>query len=214
MDKRFFYTLLYMCIFLAVASCSDSKKDNHQGEHKHVINPMVEQLDETPDNALYVTLLRADADSMYVKDNITNKSMAFNYINAKNSGMFKGSLKTGNTYSVFPDNKTASVVIAINTTELSGRWFYDMKQHRGFRFEERGALSSLNAETISYREWKLLNGKLYFYFVDMQQAAEDRHEYQVEEAEILKLSAKKLTLKFHGRTLNCQRQEKLIRIGE
>ena len=194
-----------LTILFAVSSCtscSDSKKNHSKGD----INPMVEELDTTPDSALIVRLDDITADSLYVMPRKTGIPTAYAYADAKAQGKIKGSLTKGNLYSIFPDSKTKNVLIAINTTEMSGQWFYDQNEHRGFRFEERGALSSINAKTISFREWKLLNGQLYIYYVDMQQAADDRHEYEVEEADILSLTKDELTLQFRGATLHCKRQ--------
>ena len=104
--------------------------------------------------------------------------------------------------------------ICINVTELRGQWFYDIQQHRGMQFEENGALSSINSERYSYKEWKLLNGKLYLYYVDMQQVSADRHEFLVEEAEILHLTAEELQLSFLDSIYTCRRQHGLIMLGD
>lgn len=204
--KHFCLLILSLTILLTVSSCmscSDSKKDRGEG---HKINPMVEQLDETPDEAMLVRLDRVDGENIHVTDIESHEVSSFRYIDAQGNGKIKGSLTVGDTLSIFPHHQSQTVEICINTSEMSGRWFYDMQQHRGFRFEHLGALSSINADEVSFREWKLLNGKLYIYFVDMQQVAGDRHEFQVEQAEIISLSRNELVLQFHGRTLQCKRQ--------
>ena len=119
--------------------------------------------------------------------------------------MFHGTMKRGDTFSILPDNSSLTVTIAVNTTELKGRWFYDQQQHRGIDFNEGGGMSSINAENICFIEWKLLNGKMYIYYVDQQQLASDRHQYLVEEAYITALNTKELIIQFHGQRLKCLR---------
>jgi len=178
------------------------------------MNPMVEELDNTPDYAELVTLLEVDGDSLLVQpDNDLEQPHAYAYREAEAAGQVKGTLTEGDLYSIFPDTKHRKVTICINVSELRGQWFYDMQQHRGMQFEERGGLSSINTERCSFREWKLLNGKLYLYYVDMQQVATDRHEFLVEEADILSLSAEELQLSFLDSTYTCRRQHGPVKLG-
>ena len=176
---------------------------------------MVEELDNTPDYAELVTLLEVDGDSILVQpDNDLEQPQVYSYREAEANGQIKGRFAVGDLYSIYPDNDHRQVSICINVTELRGQWFYDMQQHRGMQFEEHGALSSINSERYSYKEWKLLNGKLYLYYVDMQQVSADRHEFLVEEAEILHLSDEELQLSFLDSIYNCRRQHGLIMLGD
>lgn len=205
MHSRFFSSAtIILVFFLAVTSCG-GKKDTNSKE-----NPMVRILDETPDSALFVMLEDVEKDSIIVTNLETGDLEAYYYKAAEAKGKIKGSLTVGDRLSIFPDTKQKSIKIAINATELSGQWFYDMQQHRGLKFEERGGLSSINTATIAFREWKLLNGKLYIYYVDMQQVAEDRHEFSVEEANIKFLSKDELKMQFMDKTFDCKRQVELI----
>lgn len=195
-------------ILLAVTSCGGKKET----EHKE--NPMVRQLDDTPDSALFVMLEDVEDDSIIVTNLETGDIEAYYYKGAKVRGKIKGSLTKGDRFSIFPNRKEQSISIAINATELSGRWFYDMQQHRGLKFEERGSLSSINTSTIAFREWKLLNGKLYIYYVDMQQVADDRHEFSVEEAQIKYLSKDELKFHFIGKDFDCKREVGLLMLKD
>jgi hypothetical protein len=209
MYRKLLYVIsvLSLCITLLASctGCSNSNKKKAVSGVESPVNPEVEKLDETPDEAILVKLDKFDMDSMYVSVAESGEKKAFFYREAKTQGLFHGSLKRGDTYSIFPDNSRKTATIVINTTELSGRWFYDQKQHRGIDFNEGGGMSSINSDKICFREWKLLNGKMYVYFVDMQQLASDRHQYQVEEAQIFFLSADKLAFKFHGQDYECSR---------
>lgn len=184
--------------------CSDSrKKGRSSGESP--VNPMVEQLDETPDEAALVRLDSFDKDSMYVSLVGTGARTALAYDDAMSNGSFHGSLKCGDRYSVLATGKHRSVKIAVNTTELKGRWIYDEAQHRGIDFNEGGGMSSINSQDICFREWKLLNGRMYIYYVDMQQLASDRHQYLVEEANITSLTPEELVIQFKGERMLCKR---------
>lgn len=195
---------IFLVYLLAVTSCG-GKKETNPNE-----NPLVRQLDETPDSAIFVMLEDVEHDSIIVTNLESGELEAYAYRSAKRHGKIKGSLTKGDRLSIFPDLKQKSIKLAINATELSGQWFYDMQQHRGLQFEERGGLSSINTSTIAFREWKLLNGKLYIYYVDMQQVADDRHEFSVEEAQIKYLSKDELKMHFRGKDYDCKRQVEVI----
>lgn len=198
-----YITALTLTILLAAcSSCSSNSKKNVQGGMKD-INPMVSELDNTPDEAIAGVLKNVTSDSIYVLT--AGKTLSYDFTHAKAEGTLHGTLKKGDKVSVFPDNKQKVALIIINTTELSGRWFYDQKQHRGIDFNEHGGMSSINSENNCFREWKLLNGKLYIYYVMMQDIADDRHRYSVEEAQITELSKNRLTLVLNGETYYCLR---------
>ena len=206
------HTVFVLAIIFFLASALSGCKEKKRGAHE--INPMIEQLDTTPDYALFVHLDRVANDSMYVTVRGEGTKAVYGFAEAMAAGQVKGSIHEGDSYSIFPDRKNKRVSIVINTTELKGRWYYDMTQHRGFDFGAFGALSAINNVLISYREWKLLNGKLYLYYVDMQQDAPDRHEFLVDEAEILYLDKDNMQLQFRGETLNCRRQHEVIKFGK
>lgn len=198
-------TIILITIFASTMSgCKDSKK-------KDYYNPKVEELDDTPDSAMFVRLNRISNDTIFVTPKGQTKEEKFGIAEAQMNGQIKGTLNVGDEYSIFPNRKQKNITIAINVSELKGRWFYDMTKHRGFEFGPYGALSAINNQLLSYREWKLLNGKLYIYFIEIQQVNDDRHEYFVEEAEILHLDDDNLQLLFRNETLTCHRQREVIK---
>lgn len=208
MRYRILYTALSLVTLLAVCSCNSCSNDSKKGKGGG-INPKVQQLDETPDEAILVKLEKITDDSLYVynvDDKSSDKSLeAFSYGVASANGTIHGSLKVGNNFSIFPKRSTKEVEIAINVTELQGRWIYNQQQHRGIDFNNGGGMSSINSEKICFREWKLLNGKFYVYYIDMQETADDRQKFQVEEAYIMHLDDKRLVLLFQGETYDCAR---------
>lgn len=213
MKNRLFYKLTIVLTFLlavcTLPSCSDSKKkSSNQGLE---INPLVEELDKTRDEALLVALNGISGDVVSVTVLETGEQKTYSYRDAKEQGNVKGSLTIGDTLSVFPDNANDKIAVSINVSELRGRWYYDIQQHRGFQFESGGALSSINTTDVSFREWKLLNGKLYLYYIDMQKVNHIRNEYLIDEAEIISLNKESLSLQFRGQVLNCRRQLSVLK---
>lgn len=197
-----------MCFLLLAAcnGCGGGKREHITGESP--VNPMVQKLDEAPDHAALATLNSFDKDSMYVTLVKSGAKFSFAYEEAMANGSFHGSMKKGDRYSVLATGRDRIVKIAVNTSELKGRWIYDEAQHRGFDFNEGGGMSSINSQEICFREWKLLDGRMYVYYVDMQQVAGDRHQYLVEEADITTLNENELVIQFMGERYLCKRPSK------
>lgn len=217
MKKKLFLFAVLLTAMLSFVSCKsksdkDAKHGNDRVENEAPVNPMVQALDETPDDALLVKLVAVEGDSMRVRVLRTDEEKVFCFKQAADNNCIKGSLNVGDEYSVFTDNASNGLAIVINVTELKGRWYYDMAQHRGLDFEVHGGVSSINADDICFREWKLLNGKLYLYYLKMDMIAPDRNETLVEEATIETLSKDRLVFKFQGRTYKCERMTEVIKM--
>lgn len=214
MYRRLLYvTPLLAAASMLLASCSGCSGDKSQMQgysngQESPVNPMVEQLDETKNYAFSAQADHYDADSIYVKRFGVKGTVGMAYQEARSDGDFYGTVRPGDMYSILLKGKRRDIHIAVNTTELSGRWIYDMQQQRGFAFNDRGGMSSINTGDICFREWKLLNGKMYIYFVDQEQRASERHHYQVEEARIETLNEQQLVITFHGQTYDCRRPGK------
>lgn len=212
LQRLFYSSATIILVLLVLGSCGQDKK--RQGANNlSPVNPRIEELDNIKDSAMLVQVISTKGEEITVKNLENGKELTYSYTEARNAGQIKGTLTTGDTLSIFPETKTKKLLISINVSELSGRWFYDMAEHRGMTFSPKGSMSSINANAISYREWKLLNGKLYIYYVDMQQAANDRHQYLVEEADIRSLSRKHLDFTFLNRDFSCQRLTTVIKFG-
>lgn len=209
MNRRLFGNVAIISLLLlafALSGCKEKKKDYY--------NPMVQELDDTRDDAITATLEKIEGDSIFIRVKYSQDREALGISEALSDDNIKGSLKVGNEYSIYANWKHRYVEIAINVTELKGRWYYDMEQHRGFDFGAYGALSSVNNDKYSFREWKLLNGKLYIYYVEMDQENTDRHEYFVEEAEIKHLDKDNLELDYLGETWVCKRETKVLKFKD
>ena len=205
-------------LLLAATACTggsrkeEAAKEPQRMEGEAEVNPVVEQLDNQSDSTVMVTLKEQHDDSLVFEVRKTNEKLVLSTAKAQQTGQIKGSLTKGNDYALFPNTKEKSVETLINVSELKGQWFYDMQQHRGMKFEDRGGLSSINVEDISFREWKLLNGRLYIYYLTIDMLAPDRNEYLVEPAEIISLSKEHMTLYFRNKAYECQRQKEVIKM--
>ncbi len=200
-----FLNIILIALTLSLSSCFTScgnKKKSGEGGVKP-INERVQELDEEEDLAVLAVLNAYNQDSLYVQLKKNGQRRTYAYGEANDDGRIHGTLRKGDTYSILPQGK--DVKVAINATELSGRWEYDAQQHRGMAFNDRGGMSSINNEDICFREWKLLNGKFYIYTVGQQDIAKDRHQYDVEEADITKLTPDELIIQFRGERYQCHR---------
>jgi len=206
-----FIALTILLTFFSCSGCSDSqsgdrRENGYPGEAP--VNPEVEAIDKIADNSILVKIDEIKNDLIYVTETGSKRQHCLKYGKADLEDKIIGTLSVGATFSVLPDQSLENVIIAINVDELSGRWYYDLHELRGFAFESKGGLSSLNSGDISYREWKLKNGKLYIYYVTVEMIAPQRNEFLVEEATIETLNAEQLVLKFNGNTYDCRRQKK------
>lgn len=207
-----FNVVIAATIALTVFSaCSDKKKNNGATERSLEIK---EHIAEVKDSAVMVRLMKVSDDSITVVDNHTGKTHTFDYTRAIIDHAVKGSLSKGDTLSVVPIAGGKAVKSVVNISELLGRWFYDMAQHRGFRFEYGGTMSSFNNQYLAYNSWRVLNGTLFLYYVGMQQAAQSEDDYQVDTAQIETLSKDHMELTFRGARLKCQRLKKVLKLSD
>ena len=201
--------LTILCIILlTVSSCGGGSRENRVDprwtgntiEEEHVPDSMVRVcLNDMTDDSLYVTLLH------------TKDKMAYSYRLADDGGQIKGSLTPGNIYSILPKSHENRIDYAVNLTELFGKWYYDMDQHRGFVIGSQGSLSSINPEDFCLKRWMLRNGQWLVFYVYTQQVADRQCEFEVEISEIKHLSADELSFMFKGKLLKCHHSQELIK---
>lgn len=213
---RVFSIAFTLPMFLLLFSCKrDGKKmefvQRERMEGEAEVNPMVEELDSAKNLAILATLQELLDDSLVFHDAETGNLFTLG-VTGTDQTRIKGGLTLGDEYAVLLDQNNNSIELAINLRGLSGKWFYDLEQHRGFKFEWNGIISSINTEDISFREWKLLNGRLYIYYLTHDMVSPDRHEYLVEPAEILVLDKDNFTFQFLGHIYECHRQKEVIKM--
>ena len=195
----FYYSLCVTFALLLLSACGGKKSSS---EERHT----VAEEEVVPDSSLMVRLLDVRDDSIYLEELAHHQRRTLCYGRAQLEGRVKGSLEKGDTLSVLPNSHTHHADAIINISELTGRWFYDHSQHRGFEFGPDGALSSINMEQVSFRNWFVKNGNLVIHYVDMQQAVSNGRQYWVDHARIERLSKDELVLAFKDTLYQCRHE--------
>lgn len=200
-----FVALMLTCMISSCSSCSGDKE--HKGDAE------VAEITSKPNHSFNATLEYREGDSIIITRNDTGERDAMNITGAQMEGKVLGTLTEGSLLSILADDgDERKVQIAVNVSELEGQWFYDMQEHRGFKVEPTGAISPINNKHLCFRDWKIHNGNLIFYYVDMQQVAETKDEYHGDVATIQNLSKESMTLALHDTMLVCRRQHEPVKI--
>ena len=224
MTQRSYLTLALTTLLLLAftsCSCSGNKKKTEPAKQEEKVrmvaeaevNPEIERLEQTPDDSFMATLQEVEDDSLVLRSNETGEILALSYRQAAEERKLKGSLTVGNDFNILCNLQQHILKTGTNVSQLEGQWFYDMQQHRGLTFDHRGAISSINADNIVFRQWKILNGEFYLYYLTPDMIASDKNEYLLERAEIKELNNNHLQFIFFGKTYDCQRQRKAIKLG-
>ena len=206
MAQSTFAKLIECTLFLLVCSCSGQKGARSIEEIAKEI--VIAQ----PDTSLYATLKGYKADSLLFQVERTDAETAVDCRDALQQGEFLGGVCEGNKYAIVltPDTRQARRVV--NLTELSGQWFYDESENRGFTFTTAGALSSINPDKFSFKKWKLHNGRLILYYINIDEVVRNSRDYHTDTTEIDRLSADELVFRFRDETLHCVRKKEAIKV--
>lgn len=198
--KRYFYCYIILCSMLGTMMLSCTGKKQNTDDSRHT----VAEEQQVRDSSILVRLVSVRDDSIDVTylDNRQNKT--FCYGRAQMEGKVKGGLSTGDTLSILPNSQTQHVDAVINVSELVGKWFYDQAQHRGFQFGHGGALSSINMQNVSFRNWFVRNGELVIHYVDVQQVARHGQQYWIDNSSIERLDKDELVLRFRDTLYHCR----------
>lgn len=188
---------------IALGSCGNKPK-----EERHT----VEEEGQIIDSSMFVRLLSFDNQDVTIQVLKTGKKQKYSYAQAKFEGQVKGDLRQGDTLSIFPETEGQRVRSMINVSELVGQWFFDMEQHRGVKFGHFGALSSINMQGVSFRNWFVKNGQLIIDYVDMQEAQGNGRKYWVDHSRILSLSKDEFSFSFRDSVYQCRHQKGVIKM--
>lgn len=193
-------------LFLLVSSCNGQKG-------AHSVEEIVANIEVAkPDTSVYGTLKDISADTLLFTEEFGEGTFTCGYLQAKGLHEIYGSLTQGNRYAMLIDPNEQSALKIVNLTELSGQWFYDIEEQRGFTITAAGALSSINPKDVSFKKWKFQNGKIVIYYTNIDDVVSDTREYKTDTTDINRLSAENLEITFLGQTLNCQRQHGPIKM--
>lgn len=203
-------TPLFIIIGCALSLLLCACKERGGARSKEAI--LSELVIAVPDTTLYGTLKRADSDSLTFVSEGSDETFSCSYGEALGRKQLFGSLTEGHRFALLVDPQEKMALHIVNLTELSGQWFYDLENQRGFNITVAGALSSINMENMAFRKWKLRNGKLVVYYVDPESIAEDPRQTLTDTTEIETLNNEVLEFRFKGEMLHCTRQKEAIKV--
>lgn len=206
MHRTPLYIYIIECtLFLLLCSCKG------QGGARSVEEIKAELHIDIPDTTLYGTLSSLRGDSLVLTSQY-DETTSCSITEARSRQQILGSLTEGNRYAVLLSPEAKSAQQVINLTELSGQWFYDMDQQRGFNLTTAGAMSSINPDEVSFRKWRIYNGRIILYYIGKEHVVRNSRQFLTDTTEITHLTADELELTFRGKQLHCRRQTEAIKV--
>lgn len=193
-------------LFLLLCSCSGQRGARSVEElaaEIHIVQP---------DTSVYGTLQTKTIDSLFFTAEYDDEPFSCGFNEAQGEGTILGSLTEGNRFALLITPETKSARHIVNITELSGQWFFDDDDERGFTFTTAGALSSINPKDVSFKKWKIYNGKIILFYTDIESVVRDSRDYQSDTTEIHALTDNHLELSFRGQRISCHRQREAIKV--
>lgn len=190
---------------LTLLCCACNGNRNHSYADDHVAVSI-------PDTSIYAHLENITTDTLTFTSKSDKEHVKCAYADASTSGQIFGSITEGHLYSLLISPGTQSARHIVNLTDLSGQWFYDGENGRGFELGIDGELSPINNGQLAFRKWKICNGHLIFYYTDEQTIAKTEEKFNNDTTDIIDLSPEKLVFKFLGKEYHCQRQHEAIKM--
>lgn len=94
----------------------------------------------------------------------TGDTLSFDIETAQQEGKVFGGLQAGDQLAVMPDGNDSTIILVVNQSSLLGNWVMlnpiDGSDKVGITIKEGGVAESINQPTVSYRTWRLVNGRL------------------------------------------------------
>lgn len=198
--------LLIECtLLLLISSCGGQKGERSVKEIEESLTI------EVPDTSFYGTLSAITPSQLTFTPEYGDQAVDYYYDEARDRQQIIGSLTEGNRYALVIDRQEQAITKMVNLTELSGQWFYDTTEGRGFNLTAAGALSSINTQDFAFKKWKFYNGRIILFYVDAQDVVKNAHDYKSDTTDIETLSDEQLVLRFRGNTYRCSRQRESIK---
>lgn len=198
--------LLIECtLLLLISSCGGQKGERSVKEIEESITI------EVPDTSFYGTLSAITPSQLTFTPDYGDSPVSYYYDEARGRRQILGSLTEGDRYALVTDRGEGSILKMLNITELSGQWFYDTTEGRGFNLTAAGALSSINAKDFSFKKWKFYNGRIILFYVGIEDVANSARDYKSDTTDIESLTDDELIFRFRGNTYRCSRQREAIK---
>lgn len=155
------------------------------------------------DSTMYVVLNAVKGDSVYVTNSETNRKMALSVKEVGQNGNSHGALTPNDKFALMVDLRGKMVRSAINMSELEGLWLLCDKSGNGMRLDEDGSASNVGElGGITLRSWRVMNGQ---FVVSHVKSDGSDYEEKEEKADIVLLSADRLSLVMNGRQYDFSR---------
>ena len=206
MKRLHLLSLLSALLLVSLFSACNGKKGPFGGNNSE------ENVVVVPDTSIYARLVEFDNDSLlFISENGVER-ITCAYHEASTNGQIFGSLTEGNLFSIQLSPGTHDARHLVNLSQLSGQWFYDDENGRGFELNIDGHLSPINNGELSFRKWKIYNGHLIFYYTDEQTVARSESTFLNDTTDILELPPEDLVFNLLGETYHCQRKHEAIKV--
>ena len=188
-------------VFLSVAmaammmlSCGGS--NSHQAEREE---DTVDAYDQIRDHTLYGLCVAIPSTSQLKLITDTGDTLALDITRAIENRKMLGSVKVGDRLAVMTNKNQTEATEVININLLLGDWVMpdplDGSDEIGIRIKEGGVAESIEMTNITYRTWRIFNGKLEITSIrEGGGEAEETNSF-----DILKLSSDTLVYKTIGK---------------
>lgn len=198
--------LLIECtLLLLVCSCNGQKGERSVKEIEESLTI------EVPDTSFYGTLSAITPSQLSFTPEYGDSTVSYYYDEARGRRQIIGSLNEGDRYALVVDPNEQAILKMLNLSELSGQWFYDTDEGRGFNLTAAGALSSINTNDFCFKKWKFYNGRIILFYVDAQEVVKDARDYKSDTTDVQTLTPDVLVFRFRGNTYHCSRQRETIK---
>jgi hypothetical protein len=188
-------------VFLSVAmaammmlSCGGS--NSHQAEREE---DTVDAYDQIRDHTLYGLCGAIPSTSQLKVITDTGDTLALDITRAIENRKMLGSIRVGDRLAVMTNKNQTEASEVININLLLGDWVMpdplDGSDEIGIRIKEGGVAESIEMTNITYRTWRIFNGKLEI--TSIREGGEQSEE--TNSFDILKLSADTLVYKTIGK---------------
>ena len=188
-------------VFLSVAmaammmlSCGGS--NSHQAEREE---DTVDAYDQIRDHTLYGLCGAIPSNSQLKVITDTGDTLALDITRAIENHKMLGSIRVGDRLAVMTNKKQTEATEVININLLLGDWVMpdplDGSAEIGIRIKEGGVAESIEMTNITYRTWRIFNGKLEITSIREGGGEAEETNY----FDILKLSSDTLVYKTIGK---------------
>lgn len=194
MKKTFFFGMM-MAVLMMFGSCGGGNKQQAVAEEDSTSVKSVIALDQT------IYGICGEGTAMNTLEILTDngETMNLSITAAQEANKVYGGLQKGDRIAVLANDDKTMATMVINLNTLLGDWVMpdpiDGSSEVGIRIKEGGVAESIDMSYISYRTWRIFNGKLEI--ISVREGGDEEEEVNL--YEILTLGADSLAYKTIGK---------------